>query len=139
MKATTKIVSLTIVVSCILAFWLFPKLNKASDLNYVRVYEDTDAQPKVIVTPLEIMDTSKVKKLRKEDLPEEKKSIKTSDKEERKLIGKKREKKYKKEKIRSDYKLKDIDARMYSRAIQFVPEEISISYIIYSDNTLSIQ
>ncbi|RAW00887.1 hypothetical protein [Pseudochryseolinea flava] len=58
MKPLSKIAMLAAICTCIVAFWLVPHTNEAADKDYVRIYEDTDAQPVSFV----VQDTSKVKK-----------------------------------------------------------------------------
>jgi hypothetical protein len=95
MNPFKRIALLTGIVTCIVVFWLMPGINKADDTYYTRRYEDT-----------EVRDSLRVKT---------KKSRHTTDSVRDKKI-------YKKERIHSRAKFKDITPKMYSRAIHFEEE-----------------
>jgi hypothetical protein len=97
---TIRIISLSIVVVGIVAFWLMPGINKAGNETYTRVYEDTERAPVLEADP-NLPDTTKPGALDK----------------------KIEVKYYKSESIEPETKLSDIKASMFSRAIQFEKEE----------------
>ncbi|HTJ48186.1 MAG TPA: hypothetical protein VL443_01950 [Cyclobacteriaceae bacterium] len=105
MKSFKKIAILLCVVAGIVAFWLIPGINKATDVKYTRLYEDTDAR-------VVAMDSNHIK-LKK--LPRQPAVV---------VIPKIH---YKRESISSNAKIKHIKPAMFSRAMQFEPvKEIEI-------------
>ena len=50
MKPFKKIITLSVIVLSIVLFWLVPGINKARDVQYTRIYEDTDRKPKLFPT-----------------------------------------------------------------------------------------
>lgn len=98
MKPFRKILILAAMVFGIVLCWLVPGINKARDVRYIRIYEDTDKKSTVFYT----RDSLKGK---------QNKSAALST---RKI--------YKKESIRTNSKLSDIKPSMFSRSIQFRQE-----------------
>lgn len=88
---------MTGIVACIVVFWLMPGINKADDTYYSRRYEDT-----------EVRDSLRTK-------TENSRRTATAAKVPDKKV-------YKKERIHSKAKFKDITPKMYSRAIHFEEE-----------------
>ena len=101
MKPVRKVLILSAFVFGIIVCWLAPGINKARDVRYTRIYEDTDAKSTVSHT----RDSSHEKR---------KKSAAVSS---RKI--------YKKESIRANSKFSDLKPSMFSRAIQY-SEEVKI-------------
>jgi lipopolysaccharide export LptBFGC system permease protein LptF len=96
MKSFKKIAILICVVAGIVAFWLIPGINKATDVKYTRLYEDTDVKK----SPGDSVRV-KIKKAPKSTLSEKNTKV------------------YKRESISSSAKIKNIKASMFSRAMQF--------------------
>jgi flagellar biosynthesis component FlhA len=115
MKSINKIVILTLAAAAIVMFWLVPGINKATAVQYTRIYEDTDYKTRVA------KDTSKHK---------EKTGKQTADPSK---------KVYKSESIRPKDKKVRLNAKMFSRAIQFV-EEVPVDTaeaVVTADTTMS--
>lgn len=141
MKSLNRIVLLTLAAVAIVMFWLIPGINQATTLEYTRIYEDTDYRDATLSK-----DTTKKEKAPKPPkgpgTPEdeigkkpkaptkpskEEKVKKVKDKEEKvKYDGEsasvKPTRKYKRESIRPKDKNFKLEAKMFSRAVQFVEE-----------------
>ena len=114
MKRFKKILVLTGIVLGIVLFWLVPQAGKSHYVRFTRTYEDTD-KPKVVPPSA---DTLTVYMPVAETTPPPP------------------SKKWKKEIIEGDASLEDIDAEMYSRALQFEEmEEIPLDMVILEDTT----
>lgn len=135
MKSINKIVILTLAAMAIIMFWLVPGINKATAVQYTRIYEDTDYKTHVT------KDTSKHKGKntkppkapgRTEDniKEEEYRSAKTTSTSK---------KVYKSESIRPKDKKIKLNAKMFSRAVQFV-EEVPLDTaeaVVMADTTIN--
>ncbi|HEY8937559.1 MAG TPA: hypothetical protein VIM65_20175 [Cyclobacteriaceae bacterium] len=97
MKSFKKIAMLLCVVTGVVAFWLMPNINQATDVRYTRLYEDTEVK--------QLPNDSIRAKLRKNPKTHVNKKAKT----------------YKHESISSSAKIKSIRPSMFSRAVQFRP------------------
>ena len=102
MKSFKKIAMLLCVVAGIVVFWLIPGINKATDVRYTRLYEDTDVLKS-------LHDSVHVKRKR------------TTIKVLPPLVVPKVH--YKQETISSSAKLKHIKPSMFSRSMQFATEK----------------
>ena len=125
MKSINRIVLLALAAVAIVMFWLAPGINKATAVEYTRVYEDTDISK----------DTSKHEKEKKVKPPKgpynpeeelKKKEYKTEkyDVQEKypDVKAVKSKKVYKSEKIRPKDRKARLNAKMFSRAVHFVEE-----------------
>jgi hypothetical protein len=110
MKQRNKIVVLVVAVSATVAIWLLPNLNKAADMAYVRVYEDTDLQslPPSVDRSAYTDTTAKVE----------------------------RKKRYKIERIRSKEKRSKLNAKVFSRIAQFeeMPDSVALETEVKIDS-----
>ena len=102
MKSFKKIAILLCVVAGIVAFWLIPGINKATDVKYTRLYEDTDVKK----SP---GDSIHVKRKR------------TGVKILHPIVIPKVH--YKQETISSSAKLRHLKPSMFSRSMQFTTEK----------------
>ncbi|HYG20382.1 MAG TPA: hypothetical protein VD816_15695 [Ohtaekwangia sp.] len=100
MKSNSKIVVLSIAVTAIVACWLVPGINTARQTRYTRIYEDTGVEAVAV---------------KRDSLPHP--------------VAARPEKKYKKESIEPNARLKDMKVEMFSRALHF-DEEVWIDTII---------
>ena len=132
MKSINRIVILTLAAVVIVMFWLAPGINKATAVQYTRLYEDTDYTrvPK---------DTSKHKEktvkppkgpgkpkdeLTKQARAKEYKAEKYDVKDDSYKTVKPSKKIYKSQTIRPKDKKFKLEAKMFSRAVQFVEEPL---------------
>ena len=116
MKSINRIMILTLAAILIVKFWLMPGINKATAMQYTRVYEDTDH------LALVAKDTSKHEK--KVKPPKGPGRPEDNLKQEKYPSGNRKPSKkvYKSESIRPKDKKARLNARMFSRAVQFVEE-----------------
>jgi hypothetical protein len=153
MKSINRIVLLTLAAVAIVMFWLIPGINQATTLEYTRIYEDTDYRESILTK-----DTTKKEKAPKPPKgpgrPEDeigKKSkapTKVKDKAEKVMEEKvkddgasasvKPSRKYKRESIRPKDKNFKLEAKMFSRAVQFVEEvELDSAKVVAKDSVAS--
>jgi hypothetical protein len=112
MKRFKKVLALTAIVLSIVLFWLVPQVGKSHYTRFTRTYEDTD-KPEAIAPAT---DTLTIYVPVTEDAPPP--SIK-----------------WKRQSIAGDATLEDIDAEMYSRALQFEEmEEIPLDIVVEEDS-----
>jgi hypothetical protein len=107
MKQLSKIVVLAVVAAGIVVLWLIPGINRAENMTYVRIYEDTDYKAQMLPASLNSGDTAS------------------------KLA---RKKKYKYEKIRSKEKARKVNAKIFSRVAHF--EEIPDSVVLAEEKVM---
>ena len=114
MKSFRKIIVLSVIVFGIIWFWLAPNINKAKDIRYTRLYEDTERKP----NEYSVRDSSEEKKQKKPITPPKKI--------------------YKRESIRANAKLSDIKPYMFSRGMQFTQEAKIVEIDSLNEKTISI-
>jgi hypothetical protein len=112
MKRFKKILALTGIVLGIVLFWLVPQMGKSHYARFTRTYEDTDKpEPEISAA-----DTFTIYVPVTEAAPPP--AIK-----------------WKRQSIAGDASLEDIDAEMYSRALQFEEmEEIPLDIVVEEDS-----
>lgn len=120
MKPVKRIALLFVVVFSIVSFWLYPGINTAGDVQYVRRYENTDK-----ASPAVAADTARRKSSVKKNVADEQTKV------------------YKKETLKSDMTLSKIKPEHFSRAIHFEEEMLDsvkvIEVSVVSDSTGTIQ
>jgi hypothetical protein len=105
MKPVKKIIALSVLVFSIVLFWVVPGINMAKETKYTRYYEDTEKR-----VPSSI-------------------AIVANSREERDTTSRRRKKVYRKESI-EPRKSREVSAKMFSRAIQFEPEIVTIDSVM---------
>lgn len=110
MKNKASIILLSTIVVGILAFWLYPGVNKAGNATYTRVYEDTDNK---LTSPSPAPD------LEPDTLP---------------ISSRAPVKVFKKETLNPNKSVKKITPEMFSRAVQFVEVEKVLAEEIIQDS-----
>jgi hypothetical protein len=119
MKPSNKILVLSLSVVCIIIFWLAPGINKSKASKYTRVYENTnvkrlDLKPDTLIAG----NHEKIKTEKKNSKPEQKKI-------------------WSKESIYTNKPVREIDPKIFSRAMQF--QEVLVLDSIVEIKTDSIQ
>jgi hypothetical protein len=157
MKSINRIVVLTLAAVAIVMFWLLPGVNQATAVEYTRTYEDTDYPEPFL------KDTTKKEKTPKPPKgygrPEEKyekkqkpvakektgmKKVKEVEvkeveiKENKSSASARPAKKYKRQSIRPKDKKFKLEAKMFSRAVQFV-EEVPLDTAIVSADSAKVR
>jgi hypothetical protein len=112
MKSMRNIFFLSGIFGSLITFWLIPSLYSAPPTTYQRVYEDTGAPQNPPV-----MDSTRKQKHKE---------------------TKRRKKLYKTERISSRRKVKSLNPKMFSRSVQYFPEQEMI-IVMDSANTEIIQ
>jgi hypothetical protein len=135
MKSINKIVVLTLAAVAIVMFWLVPGINKATAVEYTRVYEDTDYKTRAPKDTIK----HKEKNVRPPKGPRRTEdNIKEAEYRSAKTTSTSK-KVYKSESIRPKDKKVKLNAKMFSRAVQFV-EEVPLDTaeaVVMADTTIN--
>jgi hypothetical protein len=168
MKSINRIVLLTLAAVAIVMFWLIPGINQATTLEYTRIYEDTDYRESILTkdttkkekapkppkgpgrpedeigkkskAPTKVKD--KAEKVMEEKVKKangnEEKMMEEKVKDDGASASVKPSRKYKRESIRPKDKNFKLEAKMFSRAVQFVEEvELDSAKVVAKDSVAS--